>query len=283
MSDTTIKTSLVKPSSENAKAIDKEAIKAEFDEEKAIGGKKGKELLKKAGQKLSQPFVDQFHKDYGEDAVATPKSVGDFILDHAIKIGVAILTISITFAAARGKFNGFSKNFAENIKSEKPIKAIKDALDTVKAQNAQAIIDAKTIKEGASNVDDLINTVEAMTTKAGDVVEDKGLASKIGKFIKATPKESFAENSKIPKFIDKVFKKNPEKAEKAKSALLKMGIGEGSDISDLAIAASTTSAATTGTGIIADKAVDSNDENVGIQSRLETIAKGIDTLDKILG
>lgn len=281
MSDTTIgASSLVKPSAEDTKAVDKESKKAELDEEKAIGGKKEKNFLKKAGQKLAQPFVDEFHKDYGEDAVATPKTVGDFVLDHAIKIGVAALTIGVTFAAARGKFNGFSKNFAKNIKSEKPLTAVKNAFDTVKTKNAQALLDAKAIKDGAKNIDDLAEAVDTIASGAGKGAGKKGIAAKIGEIIKAEPKEKFAEGSKLPKIIDKVFGK---KADKVKDAALKMGIGEGSDVADLALAAGATTTAATGTGIITDEAVNKNDESLSIQSKIDAITKGMEVLEKITG
>lgn len=296
MSDTTIgaqNLDVKQPQEAEAPAVDKK----ELDNEKAIGGKKAKNFLKAAGKKLAQPVVDQFHKDYGEDAEATPKTVADFIFDHAVKLGVVALTIGVTFAATKGRFNGFTKNFSQNLETDGVLKAAKNALSQVKLQNAEAVVNANNIKNATSSASAMAETLagtaaEVMENKGAAVAEaaegvidaaangKTGIIASLKKIFSGTPKEAFAENSKLPKIIDKFGGKH---ADKIKESLLKAGIGEGADVVDNGLAAASTALAAASTGTLASNAVDGNDHELGINSKLEKLGKALETVEKLVG
>lgn len=109
----------------------------------------------KVANKLAQPVKDSFHKKYGEDAKATPKLVGDYIVDTALKVAVPVATAVVLFTKMRKNTNGLTEAVKQNIKEvsgetlsgkEKISKVVKESLAQVRKNNAikagEALADA---------------------------------------------------------------------------------------------------------------------------------------------
>lgn len=142
-------------------------------EETKKSSKPKQTFTSKVANKLAQPVKDSFHKKYGEDAKPTPKLVGDYIVDTALKVAVPVATAVVLFTKMRKNTNGLTEAFKRNMGEvskeanmpvkEKFTKVIKDSLAQVKKNNAEK----------------LAQTVTDTAQEAGEQVSKKGIFARV--------------------------------------------------------------------------------------------------------
>lgn len=219
---------------------------------------------------ITQPIQDEFHKAYGEDAEATPSLVADFVSDNLIKAGVAIAGGAAILAKARKSTSGLTEALKAGIK-----KVSSNADDVQKTGVFKRFTEAfksVTTEMKRINFEKAKEAVEEATESGGKI--------KLGEKIKSAilqPKE-FKEGTKLAGVVDKVFGKH---AQTVKNGLGKVGIGNGSDLADTAIAAGSAAAISAGVNEIADDVTEADNDKLAIRDKIKAFEETVNAADKI--
>lgn len=219
---------------------------------------------------ITQPIQDEFHKAYGEDAEATPSLVADFVSDNLIKAGVAIAGGAAILAKARKSTSGLTEALKAGIK-----KVSSNADDVQKTGVFKRFTEAfksVTTEMKRINFEKAKEAVEEATEGGGKI--------KLGEKIKSAilqPKE-FEKDTKLAGVVDKVFGKH---AQTVKNGLGKVGIGNGSDLADTAIAVGSTAAISAGVNEIADDVTEADNDKLAIQGKIKAFEETVNAADKI--
>ena len=223
------------------------------------------------GEKLIQPIRDEFHKAYGEDAKATPSLVADFVSDNLIKVGVAVAGGAAILAKARKSTSGLTealkagvKKVSSNADNAEKLSAFKKATEAFKGAMAE-------MKK--TNLKKAEEAVKA-TAEGGEKI-------KLGEKIKSAilqPKE-FEEGTKLAGVVDKVFGKH---AQTVKNALGKVGIGNGSDLADTAMAVGSAAAVSAGVNEIADDVTEADNDKLAIQGKIKAFEDTVNAADRLV-
>lgn len=220
---------------------------------------------------ITQPIQDEFHKAYGEDAKATPSLVADFVSDNLIKVGVAVAGGAAILAKARKSTSGLTealkagvKKVSSNADNAEKLSAFKKATEAFKGAMAEM---RKT---------NLKKAEEAVKATA-----EGGVKIKLGRKIKSAilqPKE-FEEGTKLAGIVDKVFGKH---AQTVKNGLGKVGIGNGSDLADTAMAVGSTVAVSAGVNEIADDVTEADNDKLAIQGKIKAFEDTVNAADRLV-
>lgn len=219
---------------------------------------------------ITQPIQDEFHKAYGEDAKATPSLVADFVSDNLIKAGVAVAGGAAILAKARKSTSGLTEALKAGIK-----KVSSNADDVQKTGVFKRFTEAfksVTTEMKRINFEKAKEAVEEATESGGKI--------KLGEKIKSAilqPKE-FKEGTKLAGVVDKVFGKH---AQTVKNGLGKVGIGNGSDLADTAIAAGSAAAISAGVNEIADDVTEADNDKLAIRDKIKAFEETVNAADKI--
>lgn len=219
---------------------------------------------------ITQPIQDEFHKAYGEDAEATPSLVADFVSDNLIKAGVAVAGGAAILAKARKSTSGLTEALKAGIK-----KVSSNADDVQKTGVFKRFTEAfksVTTEMKRINFEKAKEAVEEATEGGGKI--------KLGEKIKSAilqPKE-FEKDTKLAGVVDKVFGKH---AQTVKNGLGKVGIGNGSDLADTAIAVGSTAAISAGVNEIADDVTEADNDKLAIQGKIKAFEETVNAADKI--
>lgn len=220
---------------------------------------------------ITQPIQDEFHKAYGEDAKATPSLVADFVSDNLIKVGVAVAGGAAILAKARKSTSGLTealkagvKKVSSNADNAEKLGAFKKATEAFKGAMAE-------MKK--TNLKKAEEAVKA-TAEGGEKI-------KLGEKIKSAilqPKE-FEEGTKLAGVVDKVFGKH---AQTVKNGLGKVGIGNGSDLADTAMAVGSAAAVSAGVNEIADDVTEADNDKLAIQGKIKAFEDTVNAADRLV-
>ena len=223
----------------------------------------------KIADKLTQPIKDEFKKAYGEDAEATPSLVADFVSDNIVKLGVLVAGGALLLAKSRKATNGLTEALKENVNKlksaatdgekagifKKTVDLVKGTYGKVKANNLKAAKDA---------AEEAAKTGSRTLRKT---VEDAILRPK-----------PFEEGTKLADFINKTCGKS---AAKVKNALGKVGIGNGSDLADTAIAGATTIALGSSVNDITGDVTEKDNKALAREAKIQKFENLLNAASKI--
>ncbi len=223
----------------------------------------------KLTDRFTQPFRDEFKKAYGEDAEATPTLVADFVSDNVVKLGVFAAGGALLLAKSRKATNGLTEAIKDNINKFKSAATegekagiFKKTVDTIKGTFGQ--VKANNLKQATESAKE---AAESGSKTIRQTVEEAILRPK-----------DFEEGTKLASFIDKYCGKH---APKVKETLGKIGIGNGSDLVDTAIAGTATVTLSNGVNDIAGDVTGKDNENLARQAKIERFENLINTASKL--
>ena len=243
------------------------------------GSKEAKETHKKPAErtadkpklmdKLTQPVKDEFKKAYGEDAEATPSLVADFVSDNVVKLGVLVAGGALLLAKSRKATNGLTEALKDNINKFKSAATegekagiFKKTVDTLKGTFSQ--VKANNLKQATESAKE---AAESGSKTIRKTVEEAVLRPK-----------QFEEGTKLAGFIDKHCGKH---AAKVKEALGKIGIGNGSDLADTAMAGAATVALGSGVNDITGDVTEKDNNALAHQAKVQKFESLLNTASKL--
>lgn len=219
--------------------------------------------------KLTQPIKDEFQKAYGKDAEATPSLVADFVSDNIVKLGVLVAGGALLLAKSRKATNGLTEALKENIGKMKAA-----ATEGEKTSIFKKTVDL--VKNTYGKVK--TNNLEAAKAAAEDAAKtgSKTLRQTVEEAILRPTK--FEEGTKFAGFIDKHFGKH---APKIKETLGKIGISNGSDLADTAMAGAATVALGSGVNDIAGDVTEKDNKTLAREAKVKKFEDILTTASKI--
>ena len=219
--------------------------------------------------KLTQPVKDEFKKAYGEDAEATPSLVADFVSDNVVKLGVLVAGGALLLAKSRKATNGLTEALKDNINKFKSAATegekagiFKKTVDTIKGTFSQ--VKANNLKQATESAKE---AAESGSKTIRKTVEEAILRPK-----------QFEEGTGLAKFIDKHCGKH---AAKVKETLGKIGIGNGSDLADTAIAGTATVALGSGVNDIAGDVTEKDNGALAHEAKIQKFENLLKTASKL--
>lgn len=210
---------------------------------------KKKSFASKVATTVTKPVKDSFEKKYGKGTEPTPKLVGDYIVDTALKLVVPVATGIVLFTKLRKNTNGLTKAIKDTA-TDGTKRSVKDFFKTVTDQVKKNNELADKAKKAADVVDDAAK-------KAGEAIGDtaKKAGDAIGDAVEGVAKKqagaATGEGSKIINIADKVKKAADIKGADGKIDLYKAA--------DVGVSAAITAGVTSGAIEVTD-AVTSEDD-----------------------